>query len=220
MAALIRDTGADVVALQEVSAAAADYFNQNLKDLYLYRAFHSSADEPVIGQGILSRYPILNDDYWRNNQLPVRLGHQRVQLQIQGQTVNLYNTHPIHPIFKAGQIFNVDLRTTEIQSVLDRANQDIGAVIIVGDFNMADQSDDYQHITSQYADTFREVGWWMGFTFPDFLSPNAAPGGKFALPVRPVVRLDYIFHNDALLPVQAQVWRTSGGSDHRPVLAT
>jgi endonuclease/exonuclease/phosphatase (EEP) superfamily protein YafD len=32
------------------------------------------------------------------------------------------------------------------------------------------------------------------------------------------VRLDYVFHNAHVRPLEARVWPDAGGSDHRPVL--
>lgn len=219
MLAVIREADADVVALQELSAEAADYFRAELADIYPHHALHTFPGEPIPGQGVLSRYPIADDEYWRNDTLPLYLAHQRVELDIDGTLLTLYNTHPIHPILKGGRIFNVDLRTQEIQSVLDRALQDSGAVLIVGDFNMTDLSEDYERVTAHFADTYRQVGWGMGFTFPDLRSPRAVPNKRTPLPVRPIVRLDYQFHSLALQPVSAQVWNNSGGSDHMPMLA-
>lgn len=105
--------------------------------------------------------------------------------------------------------------------MLDRVAHDSGPVIIVGDFNMSDQSNDYQRITTSLRDTYREIGWGLGFTFPDFSYSNAMPVELHTsfLPLRPVVRLDYVFHNDDLQAVAVKVLPTSGGSDHRPVLA-
>lgn len=220
MVEVIRHADADVVAVQELSAEAAARFDQTLADLYPYRAFHTAPQEPVIGQGILSRFPIVSDTYWRNETLPVKLAHQRATLDIHGSSLVVYNTHPIHPFLKEGHIFYTALRTTEIESVLDRATQETEPVIIVGDFNMADLSEDYQRITARFADSYREAGWGLGFTFPDFGGPNAAPGRVRFLPVRPVVRLDYVFHNQWVQTQLIRVWPESGGSDHRPLLAT
>lgn len=215
--ALIRDSGADVVAVQELSSEAAAHFAKALMNVYPYQAFHTKAGEPVIGQGVLSRYPFTSDDYWRNESLPLQLGHQRVQIDLKDTRVTLYNAHPIHPILKDGHLFYTALRSQEIDSVLQRAAQDTGPVIIVGDFNMADQADDYHRVTVRYADVYREVGWGLGPTFPDFSSPNAVPGGRTSLPIPLLVRLDYVFRNRAVQAVEAKVWPSSGGSDHRPV---
>jgi vancomycin resistance protein VanJ len=217
MIALIRETDADIVALQEVSESAALRFDDEFGDEYPYRAFHTIPGEPIPGQGVMSRYPITADYYWRNDFLPLYLGHQRVEINIEGSPLVLYNVHPIHPLVKTGQLFNGWLRAAEIDSVLERAAGESERVLIVGDFNMTDQSEDYQRLTARYGDAYREVGWGLGFSFPDFGAWYAVPIGR-ALPVHPMVRLDYQFYTDGLRPVEAQVWGASGGSDHRPVL--
>jgi len=66
-------------------------------------------------------------------------------------------------------------------------------------------------------DTFREVGWGMGFTGPDWSHPQSQEGLPF-IPIHQ--RMDYIFHDkEFFLPVEAHVWPVSGGSDHRPLFA-
>ncbi len=220
MIAVVIRSDTDVVALQEVSEEAAGLFSKVLKSNYPYTAFHTDPNNPVIGQGVLSRYPIKADDYWRNDQLPEKLAHQRVEIDVNGTMIAVYNTHPIHPFMRAGKLYSNEIRTVEIDSVLNRARLDKMPVIIMGDFNMADLSDDYQRVTANFGDTYREVGWGMGFTFPDFSSSSAVPSGRTSLPIRPLVRIDYVFHSHDLTAIDALVWPTSGGSDHRPVLAT
>lgn len=219
MIALIREVNADVVALQELSVGAAERFTTEFADLYPYQAFHTIEGQPIPGQGVMSRYPITEDTYWRNEFLPLYLGHQRVQVHIDGTPLTLYNAHPIHPIMKSGRLFNTELRASEVQSVLDRAVSELedNPLLMVGDFNMTDQSDDYRRVTSYLGDAYREAGWGLGFTFPDFSAWYAVPVGR-ALPVRPIARLDYQFYNARLRPLDAHVWRSAGGSDHRPVL--
>jgi len=219
MIALIRESGTDVVAIQELTTEAAARFKTELADQYPYQAFHAEPNTKYIGQGILSRFPILNDVYWRNVSLQKTLGHERAQIDANGITFTLYNTHPIHPISAEGLYWYPERRTAEIKSVLERAQHDSGPIIIVGDFNMTDQSDDYKLITSHYLDTYREVGWGLGFTFPDFTFASASPVPHNLLPLRPVVRLDYLFHNTSIQALDAHVWNSSGGSDHRPVFA-
>jgi endonuclease/exonuclease/phosphatase (EEP) superfamily protein YafD len=217
MADLIRTIDADVVAVQELSVVSADHFAESLADLYPYMALHPG-DDPTRGQGVLSRLPIASDEYWRTPEYEeFSLGHQRVVLDVNGVPVTLYNTHPVHPAM-TGTLFDPVPRAYEIGVILERAAQDSGALVILGDFNMSDQSEDYAHILESYDDTYREIGWGMGFTFPDFSNPRALPrflSRTSSFP--PFVRLDYIFHNDALLALEARVWPISGGSDHRPL---
>jgi endonuclease/exonuclease/phosphatase (EEP) superfamily protein YafD len=217
IADVIRKSNADVVALQEITAEAAQYFSTELFDLYPYQAFHPGA---FIGQGVISRYPLRADEYWRNNHLTVALGHQRVEIDFKGNPIVLYNAHPIHPFFtQVGQPFSTELRGKEIDSVLVRAEKDTGPVLLAGDFNMNDQSEDYKRITARYRDIYREVGWGFGFTFPDFAQVNARPAILPFMWMRPVARIDFIFRSEHWQAVEARVWPSSGGSDHRPVLA-
>ncbi len=214
---VIRAANADIVALQEVSPAMAEALAAQLADKYSYQALHPSFDNPIWGQGVLSRYPIVEDEYWH-----ISLGHQRVKINRTGTPLVLYNTHPVHAfLLREGRLFDMQQHQREVQEVLRRAAGDDGAILIAGDFNMTDQASDYARLAMQFHDAYREAGWGLGLTFPDFTLPDAQPIKMSLLSAfgRPVARIDFIFHNDALRPISARVWPTSGGSDHRPVVA-
>jgi endonuclease/exonuclease/phosphatase (EEP) superfamily protein YafD len=214
---VIRVTDADIVALQEVSPAMATALAAHMADEYPYQALHPNFDNPIFGQGVLSRYPIVEDEYW-----VISLGHQRVKIDRMGTPLVLYNTHPVHPfLLEQGKIFDMQPHQREMQEVLRRAALDDGEVLVAGDLNMTDQASDYARLAAQFHDTYREVGWGLGWTFPDFTQPDAQPVKTPLLSAfgRPMARIDFIFHNGALHPVSARVWPTSGGSDHRPIVA-
>jgi vancomycin resistance protein VanJ len=214
LAEVIRDANADVVALQELSGAASASFNAALADLYPHRALHPVSFK-FHGRGILSRYPIVEDYAWPEEYpIPVRL--QRAVLDINGTALTVYNMHspPSYPVW--GEGYDIGPRAQQIGDLLALAEQDSGAVILMGDFNTTDMDENYARITARFADIFREVGWGMGFTNPDTSHENSREG-PFPWPL--YTRLDYVFHNDALQPVEAHVWPTSGGSDHRPLFA-
>ena len=214
---VIRAADADIVALQEVSPAMAEALAEQLRVEYPYQALHPNTEDPIWGQGVLSRYPILEDEYWH-----ISLGHQRVKLEVNGRPLVLYNTHPVHPFrIREGQLFDMQPHQREVDEVLRRAALDSGSVIIAGDLNMTDQADDYRRMTQHFRDTYREEGWGLGFTFPDFSQKDALPfdASLFTAIGRPVARIDFIFHNDDLQAISTRVWPTSGGSDHRPVVA-
>ena len=202
---IVRDSGADVVAIQELSTWAADGFNNQLADLYPYRALHPQSD--FSGQGILSRYPLSADEYWQIN-----LGHQSLQLDWNGRPIAFYNVHPIHPL--RGLHFDAQARTEEIDDVLRRTETVTDPLLIAGDFNMTNLSDDYARVTARYTDSYSQIGWGMGFGFPNFAYTNNID----YLP--PVARIDYIFHNTHFQPVEMRVGTDSGGSDHFPIFAT
>lgn len=206
----IFDADADVVALQELSQPMADALATALADAYPYQAHHAMPGNPIPGQGLLSRYPIVTDAYWR-----VNLAMQRVTLDVAGTTVALYNAHPPQPISQNG----FAMRAEDTSDLLARAGRETGPVILMGDFNMSDQSEDYGRLSAVYQDAYHAAGWGMGFTFPATVPYFG--GGRYAPSffslVPPLIRLDYVFHNSAFTTVDAQVWPESGGSDHLPL---
>lgn len=199
IADVIREHNADIVAVQELTPAAQVIFEETLSDLYPYTAFHASTF--FDGQGVMSKYPIVSDDYWK-----IYLGHQRVEIDVNDTPVTLYNTHPIHHVLPFWG-FDISRRTEEVTAMLGRAIQDTGIVLIAGDFNMTDQAGDYQRISQYFADSYREAGWGMGTTFPAHI------------PLLPsLARIDYVFHSENVTVDEARVGKDSGGSDHRPLL--
>jgi vancomycin resistance protein VanJ len=216
MANVIRDSNADIVALQEMSPNASALFDKQLADIYPYRALYPAPDgAPYHGRGLLSRYPITESKAWPvEYPIPVRL--MRAVVDMNGTPITIYNFHapPSYPIY--GQGFDIHPRGQQIKDVLALIAQESGAMLFMGDFNTNDTDVNYPHIIAQLQDTYREVGWGMGFTGPDWSHPQSQEGLPF-IPIHQ--RMDYIFHNRFFLPVQAQVWSTSGGSDHRPVFA-
>lgn len=192
---------ADIVAIQELTFHSADILEDRFAEHYPYRAFHPV--DGFSGQGILSKYPIVYDDYWA-----IHLGHQHVQLDIDGEIVNVFNVHPVHHISPTGGL-DVSRRIEEVDVILDKAKQSNAPTLIMGDFNMTDQSADYQRLTETYHDSYRKVGYGMGTTFPGHIpfSPT-------------LVRIDYVFHSDKFTAINADVLRSTGGSDHRPLVVT
>lgn len=204
---IILDADVDVVALQELSEPTATYFAEHLIEEYPYQITHTWGTS-VKGKGFLSRYPLTNERFEYNGSTY----YLRAQIKFADETITLVNTHPSPPHY--GINFNTNARSQGIDSIMDMLATESGAVIVLGDFNTTDQSADYRQITAEYTDSFREVGVGLGQTFPDFSSLSIL---RF-LPV--LIRIDYIFHSEHLQALSAGVWHTSGGSDHRPVVAT
>ena len=204
---IIRAADADVMAVQELSPAAADQFSAVLADLYPHQALHTEASYIHAGQGVLSRYPIVADEYWRYDQNQSALGHQRVVVEAPQSEVVFYNTHPIPPYSSAG--FHAPQHTEALRDVLARANAERAPTVILGDFNMTDQFHEYRRIRETFTDAYRAVGdIGFGFTFPH----DKWTG------VPPLIRLDYIFYSPNWRGISADVWPGSGSSDHAPLL--
>ena len=191
--AVIRAANADIVVIQEIILEAAEYLQPALADLYPYFALHTD-----IEQGVFSRLPLSDDSSWRN---PYGL-YQRTVVEVGTQQVVLYNVHPYPPFWWSRGILNPALHRAETEDTLTRASREQGAVLLVGDFNMSDQSEDYARVRAQYGDAFRAEGGGLGLTIPATF---------------PSARADYVFYNSAIVPIDAAVWGDAGGSDHFPV---
>lgn len=200
---LLREVDADIVTLQELGSQYAAAIENNLGAIYPYMALHPQ-QFATQGQGVLSRFPLGEDTYWQYEFLPAKLGHQRVTLPDLGLTI--YNLHPSHPGM-TGQFFNPSYRSMEIADILARAEAETGALLLVGDFNMTDLSNDYAAIRQNFNDAFRETGFGMGWTFTIINSPA-------------FLRLDYLFFNAEISAVAAEVLSNRAGSDHHPLLVT
>lgn len=206
---LIRDMNADIIGIQEVNNFHVEAFEPAFSETHPYTAFHPVGG--TIGQGLMSRYPIVEDDFWRFDVAPNMLGHQRTVIQISAtQTIVVYNVHPSHPGMNA-PFFNTDARSAEIQRLLERIANETDPVLFLGDFNMPDFASDYDAIREAgFGDAFRTGGYGFGWTFPNNIFDDSIPS---------ILRLDYIFYENAFRVLDAQVGATAAGSDHLPVFA-
>jgi vancomycin resistance protein VanJ len=204
--AIIREADADVVGLQELSREAAEYLERELSDLYAYSALYPQ-ENSIRGQGVLSRLAIRDDMYWPNERR--LLGNQRLELAMPETVIVFYNVHATPP-FSFSWGVNAAAHDAALSEVIDRVQDETLPVIVVGDFNMTDQFPAYSRLTAELGlvDTFRAAGRpGFGFTFPS------------NLPVPPLLRLDYIFHDSRFATSDAHVYGRSGPADHLPVLA-
>lgn len=204
---VVHSLDADVIVFQELSEALAKRLRAEFAEAYPYRALHAAADDATCGQGVLSRYPVRESEYWRHT-----MGFQRVEIQVGAAVLTVFNAHPATPLTTS-----YTQRAYEIDDLLERASEISGPLLLLGDFNMEEWSADYKRITGYYHDTFAEAGRGRSrFTFP-----NALAGLPFISTfILPIVRLDYIFRNDAIHTLKVITWPKSGGSDHLPVRAT
>ena len=71
LVSVLRASGADIIALQELSGEHATAIERDLGDLYPHQALHGYG---ILGNGLLSRYPILEEElfYLEAHRLPTR----------------------------------------------------------------------------------------------------------------------------------------------------
>ncbi len=206
--AAIAKQQADVVAVEEVIPLTARALRAGLAGLYPYMLL-----EPGRDTGILSRYPIVASEVFR----PAGFGREAVQatLDVNGTPVQVIVVHPEPPLAvqPPGWPVPIGLDTAELErqiaAIAERAATLSGPVVVLGDFNMSDQSPGYSQLRAVLRDSFREAGTGFGFTFP-IAQPGGGPG--------PLTRIDYIFYSRALYVEQADVV-CEGGSDHCYVVA-
>jgi vancomycin resistance protein VanJ len=214
---IIESSDADVVVLQEVSPKVATALSQ-LTALYPFQAAHPIEDV-CAGSAVLSRFPIVQDKAF-----PLADGkhlYQRSALDVEGRRLNVLNVHLLPPWlpgkWRAGHRFflpagyDTTVQDQELVQLLADLDSMDGPVVVAGDFNMTDQSASYRALASRLGDTFREVGWGFGFTFPDQEVGHLTT-------VWPFLRIDHIFHSRDMTALRAQVG-DRGGPNHRFLVA-
>ncbi len=204
--AWVRQSGADIVMLQEVSPAYAKDSLPHLRDIYPYQS--AQADPTRWGGNItLSRYPILSSEYI-DLQVPGEPDPERLIVDVQGKSIAVYNVHLAFPAgdfhlnppsqsfyFRVAFGFDDTKRNEQIAHLLDYLKSETHPFVMAGDFNTSDFSVTYSQLAAQ----LRARG------LPSFLPP--------------LIRIDYIWHNDGLRTVES--WQGPPvGSDHLPLLAT
>jgi vancomycin resistance protein VanJ len=203
---VLRESGADIIGLVEIRADQQAAIEQTLADEYPYRVFYGSG---IPGMGLISRFPILSDAYFYLE--TERLPHLRAELAVDGEPLTVIVAHPPPPgLSQRGYHYRAgasDEIATLAQMALDSA-----PTLLIGDFNIADQSDQYNLLADAgLTDTFRAAGWGLGLTWPSRPLRNI-------LPVLPLVRIDYIWTTPEFAPLAAWVG-PHAGSDHLPVIA-
>jgi vancomycin resistance protein VanJ len=201
---------ADVIGLEEVGPLHTDLFRQMLREKYPYQALYPEL--PCQGVALLSRYPIVEETVIRP--FPDSMLYLRAVIATENMPVTIYVVHPPPPWLSSSPlVYDSELRDTEICVLQEKyLCRETGPLIVVGDFNMSDQSNAYHTMDHGLIDSFREAGRGLGLTFPagSFLSVHRW--------VR-LIRIDYVWHNGFFTAHEARVGSDSGSSDHRPVMA-
>lgn len=222
---VVRDSGADLIGLQEVAPEQAKALDLHTRDLYPYQVIYDLGGD---GRAVLSRYPVEEETLvnvgWE--QVPSYL-HATLNVDGSPLSVLVVRAHPPRlggyvdrygfQSWNSGQVV-AEVATTDEPSVyiphLDRsvaATQE--PTLLMTDLNITDQGADYRRYRrAGLTDAFRAAGRGYGLTFP------ARAGGWRDLPGLPLVRIDYVWVTDEFVVTDAWVG-ADAGSDHLPVLA-
>jgi len=215
---LIRQQQPDIIFLQEIVRKHTERAFTWLKADYPYQI----GTPPV---GILSKYPIVSSEILH------LAGHgetqQRAIIRFNEQEVVIYNMQATGPWFKIYNnilrfltipVYNYGPRSPEIQDLVERVEREILPVIVAGDFNMTDETQDYDRVQKVMQDSFRKSGFGFGFTWPH--------GWELKLLVKssnwrlnyPVCRIDYIWYSKHWGAKSSSVLEATE-SDHLPIAA-
>lgn len=218
-AAVIRESGADLVALQEVDRHWSDRsgFVEQAQELasrlemrvrfapiYSLEPLQEGGPRREYGLAILSRYPITafkNHDLSRISSLEPEKGIQTLPgfpeavINLHGQKVHFFNTHL--------SWLDPGLRLREAEEMLEIMGNGKHPVILAGDMNASPDSPEIGRLSEELTDTFQVAGKGDGFTYP---VPD------------PVRRIDYIFVSGGIQTLSSGVI-TRRGSDHYGVLS-
>lgn len=205
----------DIVAMQELGYGLQDTLANELSVRFPHQA-RFPAGGPS-GMAFLSRYPIIQShapDFGYNG-----CNCQEITIDLHGHHVTILNTHPWPPHihFHRGDFWGsiADFTTANqdetFDALLTRIDNISGPLLLLGDLNTTERQHNYRRVTATLTDAFAEAGWGMGYTFPTVKR-------VYGIPVFPILRLDYIFHN--------QDWHTKqifrgaiDGSDHQYLVA-
>ena len=207
----------DIIVLQETALG----YDSRLTPLY---AAYAHEDHSEGSARVFSRFAIVQRDSLSIEDQP---GRQvlRLLLDVQGRELAVYALHltlPLNP--KVKQSAQEDIgpeallrydearRNAQIRRLLGWLENETGDYIVAGDFNMSDSSLIYDEIAAQLHDAWRAAGHGAGRTWP--------LAEAIGLPrlIRPLLRIDYLWHSDSLRPSSAVVGPAIG-SDHLPLRA-
>ncbi|MEW1636084.1 endonuclease/exonuclease/phosphatase family protein [Streptomyces sp. NPDC093801] len=187
-------SGADVLALQELSAESARAYERELAARYPYRSVH-------LGVGLWSRYPLNGVET-----VPIMPWTRAVRAAVdtpQGP-VAVYAVHLASVRVTAEAGFATGRRNDSARKLGEALRAEpLPRVLVVGDFNGTAEDPALRPVTSGLRSAQRESGAGFGFTWPAAF---------------PVVRIDQVLLR-GMTPVSAWTLPATG-SDHLPVAAS
>jgi endonuclease/exonuclease/phosphatase (EEP) superfamily protein YafD len=167
--ALIRGQEADLIALQELQpdTAAAIEADPMLVARYPYRVLVPRHD--VLGQGLLSRLPVLDSSF------AIGPAVQEALLDLGGgRTLAVVNAHPYHADIEFLGTTNLPvgldarIRNDDLDRIRGRVDARIGQglpVVLLGDLNTAASEPAFDRFVDGLRELHREVGLGTGWTW-------------------------------------------------------
>lgn len=203
LAAMLKDSSADIVGLQEVTASQARGIEDILNEKYPHKLLFGRG---IPGKGLLSKFPIAHHEHLPFDEERPDL---RVTLDINGSPLTVIVAHPTPPRFRKMRYDFTIVTRGHFDSLVDACTTE-DPTILLGDFNMIERHAFYSRFVELgLIDAYRSVRSTRGFTLPQRI------GSVRAIPF---LRIDYIWHTKHLKATDAWVG-VDAGSDHLPVIA-
>lgn len=209
---VLRNDSPDIITIQEVSSGLRRQF-QDFEQLYPYQYYERYASLMTV-----SRVPLAQPSIDEIHRLGCRC--LPLQLEWEGRPLTIINIHIPRPKvyfhFRNGlpkvTYFNPSDQNLHYKVLFKILDQVEGPLLLQGDINTTERQPNFLRLTQSMQDSFSEVGWGMGFTYPN---------STFRDPwwLIPVVQIDHILHSEELVALSAKV-DTLRGSDHLYVAAT
>jgi len=205
IATVIENSGADIIGLQEVSRVRlmdgySDMPTWLANRLDMQMVFQGT-EEPIWGNAILSRYPIIETGY---GDLPkdgslIKRGYLWALIDVGAEEPLLVIVTHLHQV-----VADVDVRLAQVPVIMDFWDEG-SSTVFLGDLNAEPDSEEMKLIAAAgLVDAWLETGIGSGYT-------DASND--------PVKRIDFIWHSPDLKTIEIEVIQTQA-SDHMPVIAT
>ena len=211
VARIIRDTGPDVVCLQEVAGIgnSPDPAPALAAALSGYEVKRTSR-----GGMTLSRCPIVKNRVVPLGSPTVARQALMTAIDVRGQRVTVVNVHLMTSDIGALHAESVSslshglrrasaVRTQQVAALLRLCEGVAGPLVAAGDFNTPPGTKVHRLMSAQLRDAFMQAGHGFGLTFTS---------------ARPLLRIDYVWASSQLRVQSCRALDTQV-SDHRPVLA-
>jgi vancomycin resistance protein VanJ len=213
LVAMLRESGADIIGLQELAPEQGAAIAELLYDEYPHQVLHATG---IPGKGIISRYPVQETEL-----LDLHPGRPDLQASVAapGGEVTVIVAHPPPPRIGRNRLLHSALTNEQIANIAAAATRGHPAVLLT-DFNRVGWQAAYRQLRqSGLIDAFGAAGRGLGFTLPTRVSHLAYRGHPLGeMPLPPLLRVDYVWHTQHFRTLSSWIG-SHAGSDHLPVLA-
>jgi len=200
----------DLVALQEVEPEMIDPVKKRLEKEYPYSLMGTRNDFGTTV--VFSKHPFI-DSYVLDLQAdrPATI----VKTKVHGQDVTFASIHLLAYGLRWAGVRNIPEATVQftadqnrqVKILLDDLEREDGIVIVSCDCNSYETSSSYRILSKPMKNAAREVGWLLGASPFENVRPDAD-----------IRHIDYIWYRGELSPTAVYKIKSSGGSDHLPVI--